>query len=98
MKASSLCGSDLRAIYRPQNQGTGPEAYKRVIAGHEPSGIIERVGPGVEHFKEGDRVIVYHIAGCGLCRDCRSGWMISCSQQEVPGNSLNWHLYQRFFP
>ena len=27
MKASSLCGSDLRAIYRPTNQGSGPEAY-----------------------------------------------------------------------
>ena len=26
MKASSLCGSDLRAIYRPTEQGTGPEA------------------------------------------------------------------------
>src|SRR5437879_2694942 len=82
MKASSLCGSDLRAIYRPLNQGTGPEAYRGVIAGHEPCGIIERVGPGVQRFKEGDRVIVYHIAGCGLCRDCRSSWMISCSQPE----------------
>jgi threonine dehydrogenase-like Zn-dependent dehydrogenase len=79
MKASSLCGSDLRAIYRPTDQGTGPEAYQGVIAGHEPAGIIERVGPGVKRFKEGDRVIVYHIAGCGLCDDCRRGWMISCS-------------------
>jgi threonine dehydrogenase-like Zn-dependent dehydrogenase len=79
MKASSLCGSDLRAIYRPTDQGTGPEAYQGVIAGHEPAGIIERVGPGVKRFKEGDRVIVYHIAGCGLCDDCRKGWMISCS-------------------
>ncbi len=80
MKASSLCGSDLRAIYRPQQQGTGPEAYKGVIAGHEPCGIIERVGPGVQRFKAGDRVILYHIVGCGLCRDCRSGWMINCSE------------------
>lgn len=82
MKASSLCGSDLRAIYRPSDQGTGPEAYRGVIAGHEPCGIIERVGPGVRRFKEGDRVVIYHIAGCGLCRDCRSGWMISCSQPQ----------------
>lgn len=79
MKASSLCGSDLRAIYRPVDQGTGPEAYRGVIAGHEPCGVIEQVGPGVEQFSPGDRVIVYHIAGCGLCHDCRAGWMISCS-------------------
>lgn len=82
MKASSLCGSDLRAIYRPTDQGTGPEAYQGVIAGHEPCGSIEQVGPGVRHFKTGDRVIVYHIAGCGLCHDCRGGWMISCSEPE----------------
>lgn len=82
MKASSLCGSDLRAIYRPAEQGSGPEAYRGVIAGHEPCGMIERAGPGVEQFQAGDRVILYHIAGCGLCRDCRSGWMISCSQPQ----------------
>jgi len=82
MKASSLCGSDLRAIYRPHDQGTGPEAYRGVIAGHEPCGIIEQVGTGVRRFKVGDRVIVYHIAGCGLCRECRGGWMINCTSPE----------------
>lgn len=79
MKASALCGSDLRAIYRPIEQGVGPEAYRGVIAGHEPSGAVAAVGPGVTRVGPGDRVVVYHIAGCGLCRDCRRGWMISCS-------------------
>lgn len=82
IKASSLCGSDLRAIYRPTDQGSGPEAYRGVIAGHEPCGIIEAVGPGVTGFDVGDRVVVYHIAGCGVCWDCRGGWMISCSQPQ----------------
>jgi 2-desacetyl-2-hydroxyethyl bacteriochlorophyllide A dehydrogenase len=82
MKASSLCGSDLRAIYRPVEQGTGPEAYRGVIAGHEPCGVVEEIGPGVTRFKPGDRAIVYHIAGCGMCHDCRGGWMISCSSPE----------------
>ena len=79
MRASALCGSDLRAIYRPTQQGTGPEAYRGVIAGHEPSGQVDAVGPGVTRFAPGDRVVVYHIAGCGQCHDCRGGWMISCS-------------------
>lgn len=82
IKASSLCGSDLRAIYRPTQQGSGPEAYQGVIAGHEPCGQIVQVGPGVSRFKEGDRVVAYHIAGCGVCADCRAGWMISCHSPQ----------------
>ncbi len=79
MKASSLCGSDLRAIYRPSDQGHGPEAYRGVIAGHEPCGVVESVGPDAATFRPGDRVVVYHIAGCGRCDECRAGYMISCT-------------------
>lgn len=76
--ASTICGSDIRCIYH-QHLGKGPEGYQGVIAGHEPSGIIVDVGPGCRRFKPGDRVIVYHISGCGLCNDCRRGFMISCT-------------------
>lgn len=82
MKASSLCGSDLRAIYRPTVQASGPESYRGVIAGHEPCGIIERTGPGVTRFRAGDRVVLYHIAGCGLCPECQGGWQISCTSER----------------
>lgn len=78
MKASTICGSDIRCIYR-EHIGTGPEGYRNVVAGHEPCGQIEAVGPGCRRFKSGDRVIVYHISGCGLCHDCRRGYMISCT-------------------
>jgi len=78
MKASGICGSDIRAIYR-EHLGRGPEAYQGVIAGHEPCGRIAKVGPGCRRFAEGDRVVIYHIAGCGVCADCRHGYMISCT-------------------
>jgi threonine dehydrogenase-like Zn-dependent dehydrogenase len=78
VKSSTICGSDIRAIYR-EHLGKGPEGYQNVIAGHEPSGQIVSVGPGMKKFKVGDRVIVYHISGCGVCYDCRRGYMISCS-------------------
>jgi len=78
MKASSICGSDIRCIYR-EHLGKGPEGYRPgTIAGHEPSGQIITAGPGCRRFREGDRVIVYHISGCGVCNDCRRGYMISC--------------------
>lgn len=78
MKASSICGSDIRAIYR-EHLGKGPERYQNVIAGHEPSGRVANAGPGCRRFRDGDRVVVYHISGCGVCEDCRHGYMISCS-------------------
>lgn len=81
MRASSICGSDIRAIYR-EHLGTGPEAYQGVIAGHEPCGQVVSVGPGCRRLREGDRVVVYHIAGCGLCPECRHGYMIGCTSHS----------------
>jgi threonine dehydrogenase-like Zn-dependent dehydrogenase len=78
MKSSTICGSDIRAIYR-EHLGKGPEGYQNKICGHEPSGQIVQCGPGLRRFKEGDRVVVYHISGCGVCNDCRRGYMISCT-------------------
>jgi threonine dehydrogenase-like Zn-dependent dehydrogenase len=81
MKASSICGSDIRAIYR-EHLGVGAEAYQGVIAGHEPSGQVVEVGPGCKEFETGDRVVVYHISGCGVCEDCKHGYMISCHNPQ----------------
>ena len=77
-RASTICGSDLRAIYR-EHLGEGPEAYQDVIGGHEPAGRVLAVGPDVHRIRVGDRVVVYHISGCGQCDDCRRGYQISCS-------------------
>jgi len=77
-KSSTICGSDIRAIYH-EHLGKGPEGYQNKIAGHEPAGQIVKCGPGMKRFKEGDRVVIYHISGCGVCNDCRRGYMISCT-------------------
>lgn len=78
MRASGICGSDLRAIYR-EHLGTGDEAYQGVIGGHEPAGEVVEVGPGCRRVRTGDRVALYHISGCGQCADCRRGYLIGCS-------------------
>ncbi len=52
MKASSICGSDIRAIYR-EHLGHGPEAYQNVIAGHEPCGQIVKVGARLQTLQGG---------------------------------------------
>ena len=82
IKASTICGSDIRCIYH-EHLGKGPEGYQGVIAGHEPCGQVVAVGPGCREYKEGDRAIVYHISGCGQCYDCRRGYMISCTHPTL---------------
>ncbi len=77
VRASSICGSDIRAIYR-EHLGRGAEAYQDVIAGHEPAGEVVAVGAGCRRVRVGDRVAIYHIAGCGVCDECRRGYMIGC--------------------
>jgi threonine dehydrogenase-like Zn-dependent dehydrogenase len=81
-KSSTICGSDIRCIYH-EHLGKGPEGYQPgMVAGHEPCGQIAEMGPGCRRFKKGDRVIIYHISGCGVCNDCRRGYMISCTSDE----------------
>lgn len=78
-KAATICGSDIRCIYR-EHLGKGPEGYTPgTISGHEPCGIIVEEGIGLKRFKKGDRVVVYHISGCGVCYNCRMGYSIACS-------------------
>jgi len=80
--ASGICGSDIGFIYREHRTHKGLDgapAYKGVVAGHEPSGRVVEAGPGCRRFLVDDRVIVYHVVGCGLCPNCRAGYLISCS-------------------
>lgn len=91
MGASGICGSDIGYIYHEYKTHKGLDgrpAYQGVIAGHEPCGRIVAAGEGCVRFREGDRVIVYHIVGCGRCVNCRSGHFISCadgSRREAYG-------------
>lgn len=79
MRASTICGSDIRAIYREHHQGDPAETYQGVVAGHEPAGVVVAVGEGAIRLSVGDRVCVYHISGCGQCDSCVRGYQISCS-------------------
>jgi threonine dehydrogenase-like Zn-dependent dehydrogenase len=82
MRASGICGSDIHYIYHEHKGGEAAAAYRGVVAGHEPSGEVIDLGPGCRHFKHHDRVAVYHISGCGFCRNCRKGFQISCTDPQ----------------
>ena len=84
MKASGLCGSDLKFYRSPPGEaqkalGLGERA-EPFIAGHEPCGVIAARGPGVceREAPIGQRVMDHHYAGCGVCKHCRVGWSQLC--------------------
>lgn len=53
--------------------------------GHENTGWIEAVGPGVERLEEGEAVAVYGPWGCGRCRACRRSAENYCERQAEIG-------------
>jgi L-iditol 2-dehydrogenase len=68
--ASGICGSDVMEWYRIKKA-------PRVL-GHEITGEIVEVGPGVARYKTGDRVFVSHHVPCNTCRYCLSGYHTLC--------------------
>ncbi len=80
VKAAGLCGSDLHIKSLHDERMLRDSAYRPVIAGHEPAGIVVSVGTGVKAVAPGDRVAVYHKIGCGSCRHCREGNVVFCSR------------------
>lgn len=66
-----VCGSDLH-YYAEGSIGDIPCVYPMVL-GHEPSGIIDRIGPGVTGWSVGDRVFLEPALFCYHCEFCRTG-------------------------
>jgi Zn-dependent alcohol dehydrogenase len=67
MAASGVCHSDLHTAL-----GIHPTAVPTVL-GHEGAGVVEKVGPGVEHVRPGDHVMLTWLPYCGRCRQCVRG-------------------------
>lgn len=53
------------------------------VPGHESSGIVVEVGPGVKNFKKGDHVIATWMIGCGKCKNCVSGKAHICTTSHM---------------
>ncbi|GAC1506748.1 MAG: zinc-dependent dehydrogenase [Terriglobales bacterium] len=73
-----ICGTDLKKI------STGSHSAPRIF-GHETSGMIVAVGAGVEDFRRGDRVVVFHHIPCGNCYYCRHNTFAQCETYKKVG-------------
>src|ERR1700742_4804404 len=65
--ATNICGSDQHMV---RGRTTAPEG---LILGHEITGEVVDVGPGVEFIKKGDLCSVPFNIACGRCRMCKTG-------------------------
>ena len=80
VEATGLCRSDWHGW-----MGHDPDIRLPHVPGHELAGRIAAVGSRVTRWKEGDRVTVPFVAGCGRCFECASGNHQVCENQFQPG-------------
>ena len=71
--ATTICGTDVHIV-----KGEYPVRLG-LILGHEPVGIIDALGEGLEdEYQVGERVIVGAITPCGQCFYCLNGTHSQC--------------------
>jgi L-iditol 2-dehydrogenase len=74
VRAALTCGTDLKLLDRGHARIALP-----VTMGHEACGEIVEVGPGVERFAPGDRVVPGVSGPCGECPECARGFENLCT-------------------
>ena len=80
-----FCYHDLLVMTGVLRRGIAPG----VILGHEISGTVADVGPGVETVTPGDNVVSLLTNACGECQRCRHGREHRCLQGEGIGHGRN---------
>ena len=74
---NGICQSDLHLIHEWKASPPHIKVELPMTIGHEVGGWIDKQGPGVEGFEQGQAAVVT-IAGCGHCRYCAQGWNQYC--------------------
>jgi L-iditol 2-dehydrogenase len=78
---SYVCATDIKTY----KQGH-PHIKPHSILGHEFSGIVEKVGPGVTLVRAGDTVTAAPFVNCGVCEMCVRGRTEACPDRQFPSN------------
>src|SRR6201986_3340553 len=83
---TNICGSDQHMV---RGRSTAPSG---LILGHEITGEVIEVGPGVEFIKVGDLVSVPFNIACGRCRMCKEGHTGVCltTNPDRPGAAYGY--------
>ncbi|MGH8254696.1 MAG: alcohol dehydrogenase catalytic domain-containing protein [Steroidobacteraceae bacterium] len=79
VRACGICASDLHAAEVPGLLQAGN------VLGHEYAGEVVEVGPGIEGWIPGDRLVALPARPCGGCAPCQAGRYSECSQIIMQG-------------
>src|ERR671924_728248 len=84
--STNICGSDQHMV---RGRTTAPAG---LILGHEITGEVIEIGPGVEFIKVGDLVSVPINIACGRCRNCKEGNTGVCENvnPDRPGSAYGY--------
>ena len=78
---TGICGTDLHILHGSMDSRVSLPA----IIGHEMSGRISKIGPGVTGWKKGDHVTVMPLDPCGQCPACQAGHQHICHNLNFIG-------------
>ncbi|MEO5834198.1 MAG: formaldehyde dehydrogenase, glutathione-independent [Nakamurella sp.] len=83
---TNICGSDQHMV---RGRTTAPEG---LVLGHEITGEVIEVGPGVEFVKVGDLCSVPFNISCGRCKNCKEGKTGICLNvnPDRPGSAYGY--------
>lgn len=85
--AAGVCRTDLHIIEGQWAEKSGIDLPYTI--GHENAGTVVATGSAVSHVAEGDKVILHPLNTCGLCRSCRDGDDVHCTNSTFPGINID---------
>ncbi len=80
---SCICGSDLHLYH-----GLVPDTRVGMTFGHEFTGVVEEIGPGVQKLKVGDHVMVPFNIACGTCSFCKQELYGNCHESNTQATAV----------
>ncbi len=80
---SCICGSDLHLYH-----GLVPDTRVGMTFGHEFTGVVEEIGPGVQKLKVGDQVMVPFNIACGSCPFCKQELYGNCHESNSQATAV----------
>lgn len=90
-----ICGSDLHYF---QHGGFGTVRLQEpMVLGHEVSGVVAALGPGVQGLTLGQRVAISPSRPCGQCRFCQLGQHNHCLDMRFHGSAMRFPHIQGAF-